>query len=115
VSWAPSDAPLEYYFRRYGVPDERWSLNGGAVNRVFVIVNAAENQTVETVLEGNGICDVDLSSLRIVQRYESATLYELAVAYITPQPCVGTSGPRQRESQRQSTVPIRTQWSLLFM
>lgn len=74
----PSDSPLEYYFNLYGIPVTHLFADVDSEHhRIVVVVNETEHQTMGGILEEKGLGDVTLSIPRIMQQYQSATLYEI--------------------------------------
>ncbi len=83
VAACPSDAVLEYYFRRRGIPTAHLSMAGPSGlpegGRVFLIVNKAHGQTL-AALEARARREqvVDRGSVRLVHASDSAAVYEMA-------------------------------------
>ncbi|MCE5209584.1 MAG: glycosyltransferase family 39 protein [Chloroflexi bacterium] len=80
VAASPNDAPAWYYARLHGISKEAYThLEERNPRRVFVLVNPAEGQTVESVLEErrldpNGF---QMSSARVVLDWGSTLVIEL--------------------------------------
>jgi hypothetical protein len=78
----PSDAPLEYYFKRHGVP-RRYLISGtdlptwdGA--RLFVVVNRAHGQTLDDFVARYRLDQfADLTSARLLCEADDASVFEL--------------------------------------
>ncbi len=79
VVQAPMAAPLEYYFRRYGLPLEAFDRQREDVRRLLVIVSDKYEQTVESVLQRKGLQGYlqRSSHAEPIHRYKHTTLYAL--------------------------------------
>jgi 4-amino-4-deoxy-L-arabinose transferase-like glycosyltransferase len=78
VAVCPSDSPLNYYFTEYDVPVSYLSSDFDTTTlRIVAVVNHLENQSLEGIIDKVGLSKSDLSIPKVLQRYESATLYEI--------------------------------------
>jgi hypothetical protein len=72
----PSDTLLLYYFQQYGVPSSY--LNAPNSDRVLVIVNEHENNTLRTVLKSADRNKLEDDSSKLMAKYDTASLYEIS-------------------------------------
>jgi hypothetical protein len=70
-----SDAPLHYYFRKYHVSSSY--LNTAPGRRVFVVVNAVANDTVQSVLDFAERPELKNQPPTLVGHFDSVDLYKL--------------------------------------
>ena len=74
----PEDMPFSVYSEQYGIPPSaiRWEQ---PFRGAYVIINKAENQTVESVITNNGpeIYFFDLTQTQTIQNYPNSALYYL--------------------------------------
>ncbi len=73
----PSDAPLIYYFDRYGVPRTRLTTNLASSRRVVVLVNLSSRQTVEAILDSVKLDRGRFDGAQRLRTYKSAIIYPL--------------------------------------
>jgi len=73
----PSDAPLRYYFDVYQVSSKYLSSDLDSSHRILVLVNESHHQTLRGILDKAGLLKTSLSVPQVIQRYESATLYDV--------------------------------------
>lgn len=76
---SPSEYSLKYYFRQHNIPETylTYDSNAGA-QRVLVVVNQLHGYTLERVLDENGFSgSIAFDSAQIMQRYDSAILYQI--------------------------------------
>jgi hypothetical protein len=76
VAVVPSDTLLLYYFKQHRVPSSYLNAPGG--DRVLVIVNEQQGDTLRTVLESANRPRLEEEPSRLAARYETASLYEIA-------------------------------------
>lgn len=84
---APSEAPLEYYFKIHDIPISYLYADLKQCRRVIIVVNEAfhvtiierqrKKQSIGELLDALKSHVVDLGVLRIIKHYELATLYEI--------------------------------------
>jgi hypothetical protein len=78
VAVCPSDSPLNYYFTEHDVPVSYLFSDLDPTTRcIIAVVNHIENQTLEGILDKAGLLKSDLSTLKVLQHFESATVYEM--------------------------------------
>jgi hypothetical protein len=73
----PDDAPVWYYAELHGAYDALYRSDS-AFNRLFVLVNPAEGQTPETVIDsrGPGVASVALESCRLMNTFGKMQVFE---------------------------------------
>jgi hypothetical protein len=80
ISFAPSDAILQYYFDKDKIGVKLYSEMGRVrdFKRAFIVTNIANQQSYEFILSKVGFLDdVDLSTAQLVQSFPSADIIEI--------------------------------------
>lgn len=80
VTFAPSDAILQYYFDKSRTQVQIYSEHGTErfFERGFIVTNIANKQSAEFILSKVGLLDnVDLSKAKLMQSYPSADIIEV--------------------------------------
>ena len=80
ISFAPSDAILQYYLDQEHIDVELYSEHGSVrdFKRAFIITNIANQQSTEYILSKVGFLDdVDISTTQLVQAFPSADIIEI--------------------------------------
>jgi hypothetical protein len=80
ISFAPSDAILQYYFDKDKIGVKLYSELGRVrdFKRAFIVTNIANQQSYEFILSKVGFLDdVDLSTAQLVQSFPSADIIEI--------------------------------------
>ncbi len=80
VTFAPSDAILQYYFNKAHIQVKLYSELGSErdFERAFIITNIANKQSAEFILSKVGLLDdVELSKAKLMQSYPSADIIEV--------------------------------------
>jgi hypothetical protein len=73
----PSNMPLEYSFILHGIPKRPLHSDLDSSERIIVVVNDVEGQTLEEVLDSKEVAITDYNAPRLVQEYKFASLYQL--------------------------------------
>jgi len=72
----PVDAPVQFYSLIYGLPKRSLYANGGSDSRFLALVHR-KRQTLETVLENAELSSKKMATVKIIQQFPEAILYEL--------------------------------------
>ena len=76
VAAVPSNAPLAYYFDRLGIPRSYFTVSDAETQRVIVVVDDVERQTLNSVVARSVVSDTArFSLLGILTKLPSSTLY----------------------------------------
>lgn len=84
VAPLPSNAPLIFYFVRRGVDPSVLYTDEEQANRVIVIVNQDEGQTLEEILEQSSLKDTSRYSGRLVAELPSSAIVLFERKHVTP-------------------------------
>jgi hypothetical protein len=69
----PQDAAVWYYWRLYGF-DPEYFEDGRPIDRVLVVIDPTENQTLQSALDYRGPQDIPLNLSAAQQVYQSGNL-----------------------------------------
>lgn len=76
VAPTPQDAPLWYYSRLYGVP-EQYYYRTTEFNRAFIVTVPVLGQYFDAVIMDYGLMDVvDLNSVKLLKEINGMNIYE---------------------------------------
>ena len=76
---SPMRAQVGYYFSAYDIPDDFFYDHQSEFDRAIVLVNEKHDQTLESVIEHEGLPKIlDSNQARLIHRFKYAILYEIS-------------------------------------
>jgi hypothetical protein len=79
VAVSPMRAQVGYYFSAYDIPDDFFYDHQTEFARAIVLVNEKHDQTLESVIEHEGLANVlDLDAAKLIGRFKYAAIYEIS-------------------------------------
>lgn len=76
ITCPPSDLPLVYYFSRYDIPTDYLYADLYSSKQAYIIVNKADNQTINDVLKYNSLSLKGFSKPEISSKFNFADIYK---------------------------------------
>jgi hypothetical protein len=79
VAVCPSDCPLEFYFRKHGIPCGHLVCEVNSSARVLIVINKVHRQTLTAVLNEVRIPTYNLPLAKTIWESETASLHEMTL------------------------------------